>query len=91
MPYDLAAKGYKNQLCLDFSNVVVELMSSKEPKDGIEWKCADVRNMDMVQSESVDVAFDKGTLDAMIYGSPWSPPDDVLENTGRYINEVCGS
>lgn len=40
-------------------------------------------------SGSVDVAFDKGTMDAMIHGSPWSPPEVVLDNTGRYINEVC--
>ncbi|KAL8993898.1 MAG: hypothetical protein Q9188_007209 [Gyalolechia gomerana] len=49
---------------------------------------ADVRQMDQIPSESVDVAFDKGTLDAMIYGSPWDPPDEVLDNTGRYIREV---
>lgn len=36
----------------------------------------------------VDVAFDKGTMDAMIWGSPWSPPEEVLENTGRYVREV---
>lgn len=41
-----------------------------------------------IASSSIDVAFDKGTLDAMIFGSPWSPPDEVLENSGRYMNEV---
>jgi hypothetical protein len=47
-----------------------------------------VRNMIEVNTESVDVAFDKGTLDAMIYGSPWSPPEEVLENSGKYMKEV---
>lgn len=56
---------------------------------GITWSHADVRQMDQLQSESVDVAFDKGTLDAMIYGSPWDPPNEVLDNTSRYIREVC--
>lgn len=56
--------------------------------EGIEWKQMDVRRMENISSESIDVAFDKGTLDAMIHGSPWSPPDDVLENTGQYIREV---
>jgi hypothetical protein len=38
------------------------------------------------------VAFDKGTLDAMIHGSPWSPPDQVLSDTSRYMREVgCAS
>jgi hypothetical protein len=54
---------------------------------GIEWKCADVRDLPE-PSHSVDVAFDKGTLDAMIFGSPWDPPEMVKENTGRYMDEV---
>jgi hypothetical protein len=55
---------------------------------GIEWRWADVRDMSDVAADSVDVAFDKGTLDAMIHGSPWSPPDQVLSDTSRYMREV---
>lgn len=56
---------------------------------GIEWKWADVRDMpDAAPTASVDIAFDKGTLDAMIHGSPWSPPVDVRENTAKYLGEV---
>lgn len=55
---------------------------------GIEWREEDVRKMDSIPSGSIDVAFDKGTLDAMIHGSPWSPPDDVKENTSLYLREV---
>ena len=55
---------------------------------GITWKLADVRQMDQIPSASVDVAFDKSTLDAMIHGSPWDPPDQVLDSTGRYVREV---
>jgi O-glycosyl hydrolase len=54
---------------------------------GIEWKHADVRDLPE-QSCSVDVAFDKSTLDAMIFGSPWNPPDLVKENARRYMDEV---
>ena len=88
IPYDLLRRGYGNQLCLDFSAVVVELMKSRHPDDGVEWSVADVRDMPGIPSNSIDVAFDKATLDAMIYGSAWSPPDDVMENTGKYMNEV---
>lgn len=54
----------------------------------IQWEKLDVRNMESIPDNSVDVAFDKGTLDAMIHGSPWSPPDDTVENTGQYLREV---
>lgn len=56
---------------------------------GIEWKYADVRHLDDLPDKSIDVAFDKGTLDAMIHGSPWSPPNDVKDNTRQYVREVC--
>ncbi|KAF2467751.1 uncharacterized protein BDR25DRAFT_169500, partial [Lindgomyces ingoldianus] len=89
VPYSLLERGYINQLCIDFSKVVVELMKSRHiGKPQVEWKVGDVRNMTEIDTKSVDVAFDKGTLDAMIYGSPWSPPEEVLENSGRYVNEV---
>lgn len=57
-------------------------------KPQVQWTVGDVRDMTAISSESVDVAFDKGTLDAMIHGSPWSPPEEVLENSGRYMKEV---
>jgi hypothetical protein len=82
-------RGYTNQLCVDFSAVVVEAMKARHvDKPQVEWQVGDVRDMKAIDAKSVDVAFDKGTLDAMIHGSPWSPPDEVLENSGRYINEV---
>jgi EEF1A lysine methyltransferase 4 len=56
--------------------------------DSIRWEKMDVRHMDGLPTASVDVAFDKGTLDAMIHGSPWSPPEDTIRNTGEYLREV---
>ncbi|KJX92308.1 S-adenosyl-L-methionine-dependent methyltransferase like protein [Zymoseptoria brevis] len=92
VPYDLSSEeGYTNQLCVDFSQTVVDMMRArtKASSSGIEWQCADVRDLSaLLPDESIDVAFDKGTLDAMIHGSPWSPPEDVLRNTGEYILEV---
>ncbi|KAJ4991816.1 hypothetical protein SVAN01_02666 [Stagonosporopsis vannaccii] len=89
VPYDLLERGYTNQLCIDFSTVVVDSMKSRhKDKPQVEWIVGDVRNMTAIDTASVDIAFDKGTLDAMIYGSPWSPPEEVFENSGRYINEV---
>lgn len=55
---------------------------------GINWQQVDVRKMDQIPSQSIDVAFEKGTLDVWIYGDPWDPPVDVLDNTARYVREV---
>ncbi|KAH0600085.1 hypothetical protein MHUMG1_01081 [Metarhizium humberi] len=44
-----------------------------------------------VAGKSVDFAFDKGTLDAMIHGSPWNPPETVKENSSGYTNERCAA
>ncbi|KAK3051365.1 hypothetical protein LTR09_007388 [Extremus antarcticus] len=91
IPSDLARLGYRNQICVDFSKVVVDLMSIPEASSlGITWLQADVRNLSAagLDDGSVDVAFDKGTLDAIIHGSPWDPPEDVLENTRKYMDEV---
>ncbi|KXS98176.1 hypothetical protein AC578_6401 [Pseudocercospora eumusae] len=93
IPFDLASLGYKPQLCIDFSQIVIDLMKSQTPADaGIEWKCADVRDLrnEIPCAGEFDVAFDKGTLDAMIHGSPWCPPEDVVENAKRYLSEVSG-
>jgi hypothetical protein len=89
IPVELAARGYKRQLCVDFSSAVVNLMTERHAgTEGIEWRLMDVRDMKGVDGNSVDVAFDKGTLDAMIHGSPWSPPREVRDNTSAYLREV---
>ncbi|EGU86974.1 hypothetical protein FOQG_11171 [Fusarium oxysporum f. sp. raphani 54005] len=89
VPAELAERGYQKQLCVDFSPVVVDMMTERHKEiTGIEWSRVDVRDMPSIATGSIDVAFDKGTLDAMIYGSPWSPPDEVKENTSKYLKEV---
>ena len=65
------------------------MKSRYSDKPEVEWKMGDVRAMIDFDAKSVDVAFNKGTLDAMIYGDPWSPPEEVMNNSGKYISEVC--
>ncbi|KAI1334031.1 S-adenosyl-L-methionine-dependent methyltransferase [Xylariaceae sp. FL0016] len=93
VPQNLAARGYSDQLCVDFSAIVVATMAKRHADlglaDRIRWEQMDVRKMDGVPDASVDVAFDKGTLDAMIHGSPWSPPEDTVRNTSAYLREVA--
>ncbi|KAI9782866.1 MAG: hypothetical protein M1816_001686 [Peltula sp. TS41687] len=89
LPIDLHKHGYKNQVCLDFSNVVIKNMASQfEERDGIEWIVGDIRDMSNIGDGEFDVVIDKGTLDSMISGSVWNPPDEVKHNTRAYIDEV---
>ncbi|KAK3298654.1 S-adenosyl-L-methionine-dependent methyltransferase [Chaetomium fimeti] len=89
IPLEFDSRGYRRQVCVDFSPRIVEMMTERHRDvSGIEWRRMDVRNMAEVADKSIGVAFDKGTLDAMIHGSPWSPPPDVRDNTSRYLAEV---
>ena len=56
--------------------------------DTITWVQADVRRMPTIPSRSATIAFDKGTLDAMVYGDPWDPPREVRRDVGLYLGEV---
>jgi len=67
-----------------------------KPYEGIEWRLIDLRDMQGVENSSVDVIFDKGALDAMVYGPMFSPPKEVKDNVEAYLKEVsfgwaCGS
>jgi EEF1A lysine methyltransferase 4 len=62
-------------------------MKSKYSSLDTRWCEMDVRHLEL-SDNSVDVAIDKGTLDAMIHGSLWDPPDDVRSNVGMYVDEV---
>ncbi|RVD89609.1 uncharacterized protein DFL_000610 [Arthrobotrys flagrans] len=77
--------GYKNLVNIDFSSIIIAKMAEKYPEQ--TWKVADVRETGF-PDDSFDVVIDKGTLDAMLSGSLWSPPDHVRERTTAYINEV---
>ena len=70
MTADFHSLGYENQINVDFSAVVIEAMKEKYKDLGSDWRVMDVRNLEL-ESGSVDIAVDKGTLDAFIHGSLW--------------------
>jgi hypothetical protein len=84
---ELHALGYTNQTSIDFSQVVIDAMKTKYSDLETQWCVMDVRELQLPDG-SVDVAIDKGTLDAMIHGSLWDPPADVRSNVGKYVDEV---
>lgn len=62
-------------------------MESKYSDLNTNWRVMDIRQLEMLD-RSVDVAIDKSTMDAMIHGSIWDPPEDVRRNVGQYVDEV---
>jgi hypothetical protein len=91
IPYDPLKNDYDNQICLDFPSVTVEVMKSHHTNEGVERIVCDVRDMPIILTQSVDVALDKEMLQAMIRRSTWSPPEEVMKNTRRYIDKILAS
>lgn len=60
-------------------------MRAKYP--ALEWEVMDVRKMQLADA-TIDIAIDKATLDAMLYGSLWDPEDEVKKNVKAYVDEV---
>ena len=58
LPVDLCSLGYQNQLCIDFSEIVISQMRQRYESIPIEWRVMDVREMDL-PNDHVDLAIDK--------------------------------
>ncbi|KAH7346475.1 S-adenosyl-L-methionine-dependent methyltransferase [Rhexocercosporidium sp. MPI-PUGE-AT-0058] len=85
---DLYSEGYKHQINVDFSEVVINAMMTKYASLGQIWSVMDVRQLEF-QDASIDAAIDKSTLDAFLHGSLWNPPEDVREYVGAYVDQVA--
>ena len=72
MTADLASLQYTNQLSVDFSDVVIQQMQGKHPE--LEWRVADVRNLEVCDDASIDIAIDKVRAEIRMV----KPPNDNL-------------
>lgn len=89
LPRELHKVGFHKQTCLDFSKVVLDNMRiAFKDLPEIMWTFADIRDMPQIRSGAYDCAVDKGTLDAMLHGSIWDPPEEVVDDVQKYSNEV---
>jgi len=83
--------GYKNITNVDYSSVVIDQMQRRHNtlRPGMQWVVADVRELPF-DVGTFDVAFDKGTMDAMMAttGDVWDPPEQVIQDCNREVDEV---
>ncbi|KAI8321272.1 S-adenosyl-L-methionine-dependent methyltransferase [Martensiomyces pterosporus] len=87
---DMYDDGYENIVNVDYSDIVVGQMrqrTSHQPR--MTWEVMDVRQLEL-ESGSIDVAIDKGTLDALMCekGDVWEPSKELCENVAREVDEV---
>lgn len=71
MTAELLADGFDEVTGIDISSVVIRQNQEKfaeEPR--LRFICGDVLNMEAIESSSVDVVFDKGTLDSLMCSGP---------------------
>ncbi|KAJ2548478.1 hypothetical protein EV175_004812, partial [Coemansia sp. RSA 1933] len=87
---DMYMAGYQNILNVDYSDVVINQMRHRTSHmDKMSWEVMDVRSMPLAD-ESIDVAIDKGTLDALMSdkGDVWEPSAELCKNVACEVSEV---
>ncbi|RPD59094.1 S-adenosyl-L-methionine-dependent methyltransferase [Lentinus tigrinus ALCF2SS1-7] len=88
---DMYDDGYKNIVNIDYSGILIEKMRHKHGQTApeMEWHEMDIRDLKF-ETDSFDVAIDKGTMDAMMTAKAdvWDPPEDVVRNCNREVDEV---
>ncbi|KAJ1837812.1 hypothetical protein LPJ57_011316, partial [Coemansia sp. RSA 486] len=87
---DMYAAGYENIVNVDYSDVVIKQMRQRCAHQAkMTWEVMDVRQL-ALDDASVDVAIDKGTLDALMCdkGDSWNPPPELCRNVAAEVDEV---
>ena len=89
---ELYDRGYTKITSIDFSPTAIEACERLYARDrpGTAWQVMDIRKLDF-DDATFDCAIDKGTMDAMLcyVGSPWDPPQDVVDSCAGEIAEAA--
>ncbi|KAJ2498487.1 hypothetical protein GGH96_004271 [Coemansia sp. RSA 1972] len=87
---DMYDDGYESIVNVDYSDVVIAQMRQRcQHQPRMMWEVMDVRALALA-SGTVDVALDKGTLDALMceQGDVWDPSPEMCANVARAVDEV---
>ncbi|KAJ1940256.1 hypothetical protein FBU59_003867 [Linderina macrospora] len=87
---DMYDAGYESIVNIDYSDIVIGQMRERtahQPK--MTWEVMDVTDMKF-DNGSIDVALDKGTLDALMCekGDVWEPSEELCERVRGEVDEV---
>lgn len=87
---DMYNDGYHNILNIDYSEVVISQMQAQDTESKMQWKVMDIRDMKEIEDQSVDIAIDKGTMDALMCekGDVWNPSEELKRNVKGEVDEV---
>lgn len=93
LPMDMSDDGYTDLTATDFADTAVEAMSARtaESHPRIQWKVADMLDLEAFSDASYDVVLDKAAMDAVLAGrgDTWDPPDDLLAAAGSIAQAAC--
>ncbi|KAJ2713667.1 hypothetical protein H4R19_002134, partial [Coemansia spiralis] len=87
---DMYGDGYENIANVDYSDVVIGQMRQRHAHQSrMTWQVMDVRALELADG-AVDVAIDKGTLDALMCdgGDVWEPSAELCANVARAVDEA---
>jgi SAM-dependent methyltransferase len=82
--------GFQQITNIDVSPTCIQLMKASDTR-GMQWKICNLLQEFPFDSNSFDLALDKGTLDALIVdrADKWEIDDEVYEIAAKYFREVA--
>lgn len=79
--------GFKNIVCVDFSQVVIDLLQTRDADlEGVQFLTMDCRNLTMFPDNTFNCILDKACLDAVMSGNnSVDAAHDMLEEVSRVL------
>uniref|UniRef100_A0A914EL97 Methyltransferase type 11 domain-containing protein n=1 Tax=Acrobeloides nanus TaxID=290746 RepID=A0A914EL97_9BILA len=84
LSHQLFGNGFHDIINVDFSNTLIAKASKEHPE--MKWVCDDMRSLDNIPSQSIDVVIEKASIEAMLSNekSQWT-----LSEKGE--NDLCST
>lgn len=87
---DMYNDSFEHIINVDYSPTIIDRMSAAHASTSMKWIVADIKQLPL-ESSSVDVTIDKGTMDAIMaieHGDIWNPSEKVIEACRAEVDEA---